>query len=213
MNLEEELKDMHRNLSESNPEMAVQFDADAVAMVRSGIGSAAPRQGDPMPEFTLPDPTGAQVSSGALLANGPLVISFYRGGWCPYCNLELRALQEILPELNACGASLVAISPQRVEESFGTSEANGLGFPLLSDEGNQVARQFGLVFAVSHTIRPLYAEVGIDLPAKNGDESFELPVPATFVVSREGTLLAAQVSADYTLRMTPEMILRILRAG
>ena len=135
--------------------------------------------GDAVPNFELPDATGKQVELQTLLREGPVVLTFYRGGWCPYCNIELQALQAALPEFTAHNAALVAVSPQTPDQSLSTAEKNELEFSVLSDVGNDVAGEYGLVFTLPEALRPIYAEFGIDLPSYNGDDSFELPVPAT----------------------------------
>lgn len=210
MPLQDELDAVHRDVLAGAPVEAAEFDADTRELVRRGVGKDAPRVGDTAPEFDLPDQRGRAVRLGQLQTQGPLVISFYRGGWCPYCSLELRALQRHLPQMSGLGASLVAISPQIPDESLSTAGKHELSFPVLSDEGNRVARLYGLVFNVSEHLRPLYAAFGIDLPKVNGRDSFELPVPATFVIDRIGVIRAACVEADYKKRMEPTEILNVL---
>ena len=133
------------------------------------------------------------------------------GRWCPYCSLELLALQQALPEIQACGASLVTISPQTPDHSLETAEAHTLKFEVLSDAGNQVARKFGLVFAVPESIRPIYEKFSIDLQAANGTETFELPLPATYIVKANGTIVHAFVNSDYTQRLDPKDIVKVLK--
>lgn len=166
--------------------------------------------GDRVPGFSLPNATGKTVELASLLAQGPVVLSFYRGAWCPYCNLELRALQQIQPQIQALSATLVAISPQTPDYSLSTAEQNELTFEVLSDGGNRISRQFGLVFQVPEDLRPIYEGFGIDLPAHNGDQTFELPVPATYVIATDGTLAHADINVDYTHRMEPTEILAVL---
>ena len=166
---------------------------------------------DQAASFALPDVNGDEVKLEELLQQGPVVLSFYRGGWCPYCNLELRALQAALPEIRELGASLVAISPQTPDQSLSTSEKNELEFSVLSDVGNQVAREFGLVFSLPESLRPIYAQFGIDIPAHNGDDSFDLPVPATYVIDRDGTIKYSFVNVDYQQRGEPSEIVAALR--
>ncbi len=166
--------------------------------------------GDAAPGFTLPDATGDDVKFQALLGRGPVVLAFYRGGWCPYCNIELRALQAALPEFRRHGATLVAVSPEAPDQSLSTTEKNELAFPVLSDKGNEVARRYGLVFALPESLRPVYANFGVDLLAHNGDDSFELPVPATYVVDREGRVSYAFVNADYRQRAEPRDVVAAL---
>ncbi|MDQ6960345.1 MAG: peroxiredoxin-like family protein [Mariprofundaceae bacterium] len=145
------------------------------------------------------------------LEQGAVGLSFYRGGWCPYCNLELQALQQALPEIQSLGAQLVAVSPETPDNSLSTAEKHSLAFTVLSDQGNRVAKDFGIVFTLPEALRPVYAQFGIDLPAWNGDDSFELPMPATYVIGRNGIILDGFVNTDYTQRMEPERILDILR--
>lgn len=169
-------------------------------------------EGDQAVRFALPDAKGETVELDELLQQGPVVVTFYRGGWCPYCNIELRALQAALPEMRELGASLVAVSPQTPDQSLSTSEKNELEFSVLSDVGNKVAREFGLVFSLPESLRPIYAQFGIDIPAHNGDDSFELPVPATFVIDRDGQIKYAFVNADYQQRAEPSEIVAALRS-
>jgi peroxiredoxin len=168
--------------------------------------------GDRVADFTLPDPAGRSVSLTNILNAGPVVVTFYRGGWCPYCNIQLRAYQAILPELTALGARLVAISPQRAEGSLATSEANGLTFDVLSDVGNVVARAFGLVWSLPEELRAALRSNNKALPEINGDESWELPVPATYVIARDGRVALAAVEVDYRKRLEPDAILASLRS-
>ncbi|WP_346292230.1 peroxiredoxin-like family protein [Sphaerothrix gracilis] len=177
----------------------------------SDIADNSLKAGDRVPNFSLPNAVGQTVSIQDLLQTGPVVISFYRGSWCPYCNLELKALQQALPEIEAQGASLVAISPQTPDSSLPTAEKHDLSFEVLSDVGNQVAREFGLVFALPAYLRPIYENFGIDLPAHNGDETFELPVPATYVVRTDGTIVQAYINVDYTQRQDPAEIVAGLK--
>lgn len=160
----------------------------------------------------MPNATGQIVSLAEVLTRGPVVLSFYRGGWCPYCNLELQALQRHLPEIREMGASLLAVSPQTPDNSLSTAEKHQLQFDVLSDQGDQVARTYGLVFTVPPELHSIYRQWGIDIPAWNGDESWELPLPATYVIDRGGIIRSAFVNLDYTQRMEPADILRELRA-
>ncbi len=170
------------------------------------------REGDTAPDFVLPDALGNSVALADLRAQGPVVIAFYRGTWCPYCNLEVQLLQRALPDIQALGATLVAISPQTPDNSLTLAEKHGLGFAVLSDAGNAVARRFGLVFTVPDALRGVYDKLGIDIPAHNGDGSFELPVPGTYVVGRDGTIAFAYANVDYTRRVATADILEALRS-
>ena len=168
--------------------------------------------GDLVPDFTLPDQRGRDVSLGTLLEAGPAVVTFYRGGWCPYCNIQLRAYQAVLPEMNALGARLVAISPQLPDGSISTAEANKLTFSVLSDVGNSVARNFGLVWSLPEELRAALRSSNKALPGINGDDSWELPVPATYVIARNGRVALAAIDVDYRNRLEPDAILTTLRS-
>ena len=170
------------------------------------------RTGDQAPEFTLPDPREKEVSLAVLLEAGPAVITFYRGGWCPYCNIQLRAYQAVLPKMTALGARLVAISPQLPDGSLSTAEANELSFAVLSDVGNSVARNFGLVWSLPEELRAALRSNNKALPGINGDDSWELPVPATFVIARDGRVALAAIDVDYRNRLEPDAILTALRS-
>lgn len=191
--------------------LAVMDDATST-LAASGITDTSLAVGAAAPDFTLPGVDGEQVSLAKLLTDGPVVLAFYRGGWCPYCNLELRALQAALADITAAGATLVAISPQLPDNSLSTAEKLELAFPVLSDVGNAVAREYGLVFSLPEDLRSVYDGFGIDLPAANGDQTFELPVPATFVIGRDGSVAWRFVDPDYTHRGDPADVLAALKA-
>ena len=210
MPLQHELDVVHADFMKKMPDLAARFDHDTEVLIEEGIGGDGPQVGDFTPDFELTDQLGRMVRSVALRDQGPLVISFYRGGWCPYCNVELLALERSLSRITKLGASLVAISPQLPDESMTVVEKIGLTFPVLSDVDNVVARQFGLVFALSPHLRPIYVELGADLPHYNGTDTFELPVPGTFVVDRDGEIVATYVNADYKQRMEPDRIIEAL---
>lgn len=213
MSLTDQLKALNEKGLAGLPEDVRQIMSQAMdEMLASGVVEAALGVGDSVPDFELPNAKGESVRFSELLANGPVVLSFYRGGWCPYCNLELRALQEKLPEIQDLGATLLAISPEQPDNSLSTAEKNSVSFDILSDNGNKVARQFGLVFELPAVLRPLYKNFGIDLPASNGDESFTLPVPATYVVGPNRVVLECHVDMDYSTRMDPEAVLTALQA-
>ncbi len=180
-------------------------------LIASGVANRTLKAGDKSPDFVLPDPEGQSVSSVDLLARGPLVVSFYRGVWCPYCNMELQALQAVLPEFERLGAGLVAISPQTAVNSRKSVRQNALAFPILSDAGNDVAAAFGLRFSLPDYLIDLYKDLKNDLPAFNGDPSWTLPMPARYVIGQDGTILYAEVNPDYTRRPEPEDMLPALR--
>ena len=165
------------------------------------------------PDFNLEDSNGKLVSSADSLGRGPLVICFFRGRWCPFCVGQLEAMNQVLPQIEQTGSSVVAISPQTLKQSFFMADQHKLRFPLLSDPGNQVARQFGLVYRVPDYQQVQYRRVFVNLPFINGDESWELPIPATYIVDRDRVMLYASASADYTERPEPSEILEQLTAS
>lgn len=167
--------------------------------------------GDLVSDVSLPNAKGEQVSLSSLLSKGPVVISFYYGGWCPYCNLELRALQNALPEIHGQSASLVAISPELPEHSLNTVQKNELGFEVLSDVGNRIARKFGLVFSLPNELRDIYRGFGLDVESHNGDDSSELSVPATLIIAPDGRVSYVFADVDYTKRLDPADLLLALR--
>lgn len=192
-------------------ELQAVMDQATADLAASGMAEGFLQVGDAAPDFALPDALGNVVTLADLRAQGPVVLAFYRGAWCPYCNLEVQLLQQALPEIQALGATLVAISPQTPDNSLTLAEKHGLAFPVLSDAGNTVARRFGLVFTVPEALRAVYDRLGIDIPAHNGDGSFELPVPGTYVVNRAGKIAFAYANVDYTRRVAAGDILAALR--
>jgi peroxiredoxin len=180
-------------------------------LIASGAAAKALKAGDRTPSFVLNDPDGRPVSAADLLSEGPLVVSFYRGVWCPYCNMELQALQGALPSFRELGAQLVAISPQNAVNSRKSIRTNGLEFPILWDPGNETAAAFGLRFKLPDYLVELYKSLKNELPAFNGDTSWTLPMPGRFAIGQDGVILYAEVNPDYTRRPEPEDMLPALR--
>jgi peroxiredoxin len=182
-----------------------------IAQLREqGIASGALAQDAKAPHFVLNDHNGNLVSSAGFLRKGRLVICFFRGRWCPFCVGQLEAMNLILPRIQEAQASLIAISPQTVQQSFFMADQHKLRFPLLSDPRNHLARQFGLVYRVPDNQQSVYRRVFINLPFANGDETWELPIPATYILDGNGSVLYASVNADYTERPEPSEILQRL---
>jgi peroxiredoxin len=179
-------------------------------LIASGQADRALKAGDAAPAFTLNDPDGNPVFSGDLLAKGPLVVSFYRGVWCPYCNLEMQALQAALPEILARGASLVAISPQTAVNSRRSQRDNKLTFPILSDVRSEVANAFGIRFRLPDDLIGVYKTFKNDLPLVNDDPSWVLPMPARYVIGPDGIIAYAEINPDYTQRPDPSELLPVL---
>jgi len=211
MTLKNDIDKMQEGLLPQIPTEALDlFGSTTEKLVQSGIAGTSLKKGDKAPTFALPSITGKIIDSAALLKNGPLVVSFYRGQWCPYCDLELRALQAALVEIQNLGAQLVAISPQTPEHSKSTSENRSLQFEVLNDTNNEVARTFGLVFTLDNELQTLYPNLGINLSASNGNNSGELPMPAIYVIAPDGTIAYSYVNADYTQRAEPIDIVTVL---
>jgi len=177
---------------------------------QSGIIGRALPAGAQAPSFELKDHTGTQVSSTDLLSDGPLVVCFIRGRWDPFCCGQMEAMNAILPQIAEAGTALVAISPQTVSQSFFMADQHKFRFPLLSDARNSVARQFGLAYRVPDYQEAIYRRAFINLPFTNGDESWELPIPATYIIGKDGIITHAWVDPDYTERPEPADILREL---
>lgn len=185
---------------------------DVAAVTASGLADRALGVGASFPSFTLSDATGGKVSLDELLADGPVVISFYRGGWCPYCNLELAALQARIEDVRAAGGQLVAISPQTPDASLSTNEKHDLGFPVLSDVGNVVAGEVGLVHRLTPAVKELYDGYGFETDVLNDGHGDEFPLPATFVLDADGEVTWRFVDADYIRRAEPDDIIAALEA-
>jgi peroxiredoxin len=177
----------------------------------SGILERAARAGDGFPSGTrLLDQHGKPFDLGALIAQQPVIVTFYRGGWCPYCNLELRTYQAALPAIRAAGAALVAITFELPDHSLSTAQKNDLDFTVLTDVQGALASALGIRFTLSDAVRPFYEKAGHALPERNGDGRWALPMPATFVVERGGLIRAAFIEPDYRRRTDPRDALAAL---
>jgi peroxiredoxin len=195
------------------PEVIATLGVELQKLAQSGIAKGALQPGTKAPDFTLPDARGGTVALSSLLAKGPVVVTFYRGGWCPFCDLQLRAYQGVLPEIRRLGAELVAISPQTPDHAQADVEKKQLTFPVLTDAHNVVARRYGLVFALSDAMRALQTQFGNPIPKFNGDDTWELPMPGTFVLDRGGVVRLSHVDPDYTRRLEPAAILSALQGA
>jgi peroxiredoxin len=185
--------------------------AQAVAELKAqGLAARILAEGAKAPEFELPDHDGKIVRSTDLLVRGRLVLCFIRGRWCPFCVGQMEAMNLVVPVIAEAGASLVVISPQTVKQSYFMHDQHKLRFPLLSDSGNKVARQFGLTYRVPAAQEAVYRRAFVNLPFTNGDDSWELPIPATFILDRDGTVLYASANEDYTDRPEPGEIVGLL---
>jgi peroxiredoxin len=212
MKLNDQLNSLTADVfANASNEYAAAVEASRKVVQDSGILHSAPRAGQVFPLFSLPDANGSIVSASELLKGGPLVVAFYRGGWCPFCNLELNALQLALPEIKAQGGSLVAISPQTPEQSAETARRSQLSFHLLIDRQNLFARELGLVYRLPAAMQTELQKTGLLLPTINGDDSWELPIPATYLVGQDGLIVDAFLDADFSHRKDPQELVEELR--
>jgi peroxiredoxin len=210
---------LREKLEAQKLESARRFGPDVVRLFENFIEHLAAtrltqsslKAGDRIPDFMLPDSSGRLVSSQELLERGLLVIGFFRGDWCPYCTLELEALQDSLGEIAACGATLVAITPDTGAAFASLEKRRNLGFTVLSDADNGLALQFGVAYRVPDSIRQLYLKIGLDLSARHGNVAWFLPIPATYIVDRHGIVRHAALDVDFRERMEPVAIVDLLR--
>jgi len=211
MKLTEQLRELAEGSTQRHPGSAQKIMGAAIkALQETPILEKAAKTGDQLPHMELINAAGDATSLKALLQESRLVIAFYRGGWCPYCNLELRALQEIVPQIEAKNAKLVAISPELPDNSLTTSEKNAIHFTVLSDVNNSLARALGLVYQLPDDLVNLYKTFKIDLNQSQGNTANELPIAATYVVEQDGTISYHFLEEDYKLRADPETILAAL---
>ncbi len=212
MSLNEELNQFREESDKETPKDVLEkMAAGQKALETQKIIANARRSGQQMEPFNLNSVKGYNVSLRDLLHEGPVVITFYRGSWCPYCNLELQSLQNHLGELESTGAKLVAISPEKPDDSLTALEKFKLAFEVLHDENNALARKLGLVFEVPNELVPIYKEWDIDIKQSNGADKHELPLASTFLVNTAGIIEYAFHNADYTKRMEPRNIIDRLK--
>jgi peroxiredoxin len=213
MSLEQELAAFKAEFSRTAPAgRAALYEAKIEELRADFALASAVSVDEAAPDFALPNAAGKSLVLKELLRSGPVILTFYRGGWCPYCNIQLRAYQSVLPQISALGARLVAISPQLPDNSLDTANKNALTFDVLSDVRNEVARSYGLVYSLPEEIRATLRSNNKALPSINGDESWELPVPATYVIARDQHVALAYIEVDYRKRLEPEALLTCLKS-
>jgi len=207
-----DIQHMQAELMPQIPANILQMMQDTTRDLKAtGLAGLAIKVGDVAPDFTLSEVGDGQLRLSDVLVKGPVVLNFYRGGWCPYCNLEMQALQRSLPEIERAGGQLLSIAPELPGHAAQTRDKGNLTFPLLHDQDNQVARAYGLVFTLPDELRPVYAGLGIDLVDNQGNDYFELPIPASYIVGKDGVVVFAFVDVDYTQRMEPSRIVEALK--
>jgi len=213
MSMQTELDGVYSHFQANAPEFVkttvVQAKTD---FTRSFDPKTTIQVGSKLPPFELPDAKLGTVSSADLLAKGPILLTFYRGGWCPFCNVALQHLQRRLAEFQAKGVMLVAISPELPDSTLSTAEKNALAFPVLTDLHNAYAHQLGIVWKQPRSMEKVFEAFGNDLKTRNGDDSLEVPVPSTFLVDKNGVIRNAHVEADYTKRLDPATALEWIDA-
>ena len=210
--LQAELDARKQEFAESAPaELVALFEQGVLDVEALGVLDTAKKVGDEAPRFELPTATGNTFSLTSVLANGPAVVTFYRGGWCPYCNIQLRSYQQHLEQFRELGAELIAISPETPDVTADSEEAKSYDFHVLSDAGNEAADAFGIRYRLPDELIGFF-EGRLDLAERNGDGSWTLPLGATYVIDAEGTIRYAFVSADYRERAEPADILAALRS-
>lgn len=210
MTLQSELTTVYNKFHKNGlPEMTATIRKAAAINKETFDLSSTVQVGDEFPSFTLPDALGNQVSSSSLLYRGPLLLTFYRGDWCPFCNIMLRAMESHLPQIHAKGASFVAISPELPDIALITAQKNELKFPVLSDVGNIYARKLGIVFKQSEILRPVFKVAGIEWEKSYGNDAFEVPVPTTLLVDEKGVVRNVFLDTDYSIRLEPETALKV----
>jgi peroxiredoxin len=197
-------------LAKTPPKVTLVRQRAVATLATSGLAERAAHAGEQAPAFRLRDGHGRAFSSRESLRRGPIVLLFYRGRWCPYCNHELRAIEAASHDIRSLGASLVAVSQQTPDNSLETQRRNGLSFASLVDAGGSVAHAFGLRWKASDELRTVEEGCGTDLAAFNGELSWTLTMPARYVVTPGGTIEYADISVDYTRRGDPSELIPVL---
>ncbi|EWH09151.1 putative peroxiredoxin family protein [Catenovulum agarivorans DS-2] len=213
MTLATQLIDLQNNLKQKIPaeKFAIMLE-ETEKLIDTGITEQVPKVGSQVANFELKNQNGqARTLDELLQQHNKLVVTFYRGGWCPYCNLELRAYQQSLSAINEAGAGLVAITPELPDNSLDTAEKNQLEFEVLTDQNASYAKELGIVFSLPESLRPIYSDLGIDIEKHNGQGQFDLPLAATFIIGQNRQVLATYVDADYTKRKEPSEVINDLK--
>jgi peroxiredoxin len=212
MTLSDQLTLMQKQSSEKIPPEVAKVMKEATDKLRSEqLAEKALKKGQKMPDFTLPDAKGKNVNLKTLLKKGPVIVTFYRGSWCPYCNAQLSNYQQHLADVKAKGATLVAITPEKPDLVALMEDKKKLEFPILTDKDNVLAKKFGLVFAVTPELKQIYTKFGIDLEKSQGNADWRLPIPATYVVGKDGKIIFSHVDPDYTKRADIETVLSAIK--
>ncbi|MEM9279332.1 MAG: peroxiredoxin-like family protein [Pseudomonadota bacterium] len=211
MSLQDKLDGFKAQFKTQAPAEAFEaFGRSTQELIDSGQADRALKAGDQVPDFVLTDSDRNDVALKDLLAKGPVVLTFYRGVWCPYCNIELQALEEVVGDIHAKGATLVAISMQGAADSRRSQKDNNLSFPILTDKGGELANKFGIRWTLQDYVVPIHSGFGVELPKIHGDGQWNLPMPARYVIDTDGTIAYAEVNPDYTRRPEPSDLFPVL---
>ena len=211
MTLRDQLKEYADTSAKNMPEEAKNImQAGIDKLEKTDIIKNATKKGDVFPDFSLPNAKGELISLDALLEKGKVVLTFYRGGWCPYCNLALRALQNVIPEIKEKNATLVAITPETPDNTLSVKEKNKLDFEVLTSRNNELARFLGLTYRLPKELTTLYQKFGIDLTESQGNNDNELPIAATYIIEKDKKITYSFISEDYKLRAEPSDIIAAL---
>jgi len=212
MGLQKRLDTLKQEFTENVPDDALEImNQETEKLLASDIIAKAIKVGEELPNGTLVTMSGGTVKIDSLINDKPLVISFYRGGWCPYCNLELKALENVSKEIRALGANIIAMTPESIEHIRETKNNNGVSFEVYSDEGSHFAKALGLVFTLPKSLQDIYLTFDIDVEKHNGESKFELPIPTTLIVKPNREIVYIFADGDYTKRSEPTKLLEILR--
>ncbi|MFK8258377.1 peroxiredoxin-like family protein [Erwinia sp. AnSW2-5] len=201
MKLQEKLQHIQHGMAQQMPEnILTAFSQSLGELMEQDLEARALNVGDIAPDFTLPSSDGKSVSLYEVLRNHNVILSFFRGNWCPFCMAELSHYQDAINKKTVESAKIIAISPQRVEFNSAATKENGLNFNVLSDQGNKIAKQYGLVFTLQESMRDTYKKLGADLEMFNGDTTYQLPIPATFIIGKDKKITFASVNTNYMER-------------
>lgn len=211
--LGERLKAVADEVRRLSPEFADVVDRMIARLEAAGVGQSAPHPGEPMPDFMLPDESGHLVNLSDLLKKGPVVVSFNRGHWCPYCRLNVDGLAKVAPDLERLGVQIVAISPEKRRYAAELKSYAKAPFPVLADINNSYALELNLLFWVGDEKRDAMRAGGFDIAPYQGNESWMLPIPATFVVGRDGIVKARYIDPDYRHRMDLDLLVEAVKSS
>lgn len=212
MDLQKKLSKMNKRFMFILPKkVKMKMASEAEKLAKSTILESIPQKGEKLPEFCLVNSFGEARKLEDIRKYGPVIVTFYRGSWCPYCNLELRAYQEVIDEINSLGATLVAITPELPDASLTTLEKRKLKFEVLSDVDSKYIKQIGLSFRLSKKLQEIYKKFRMDVAAHNGNDDYTLPIPATYIVDKHGTIIYSFADSDYTKRADPAEIINQLK--